>query len=501
MSLRRKKTTPFYQQPWFGPAMRWGAVALLFLVLHLAWPTWSREDWPWLLPWLVDALGAGMVFLLSAALLSQFILPVSTPDERWKAFEHFFLYITGRHGPIIFVRNGERVESQSDVQRIGKGVVLCDAASAVVLERRQKFSRAVGPGITFTEVNEKVKEALDLRPQVRVVTTKGLTRDSIEIEAEIAVYFRLAGGGSTMPVLPVGEDESLPARAKLAYYFDPQAAFRAVYNAAYDDKGKAIRWWDMPAIVVAELFRDYVAKNTLDRLFERGAPLVHPQATMAEQLLQRVKDSRVLSRSGVEVEQLHIRRLELPNPVQAQLAETWKAVWQNQTNTRALKNKLLIERRLEEAQVRAETLVIRELEQTLEAVRQVLRIEQDGAIAALALRASHEDAKTSADEMASNLIEVLSSAAADRMAGLFVSDEIVAHFKNVSDWKNSRRGQNSGNLTGPTAPSSGPTAPSSGPTAPSSGPAPRDFGDVPNWTPDEDQDDDSDDLPGQAGVP
>lgn len=412
MSLRRKKTTPFYQQPWFGPAMGWGGVALLFLVLHVLWPAS-------ILAWMVDILSFATVFAVAMGLISQFVLPVATFEERSAAYSRLWSYWGGQHGPIVFVRNGEMVAAQNELKRQGPGVVLNDAASAVVLERRQKFKRAVGPGITFLEIGETIKETIDLRPQWRDTRTRALTRDGIEIETTLSVVFGLAGSGSTSQHSPVSADDDaealfLSARARSAYVFDPQAAFRAVYGLAVDTN-KIVNWDDLPAMIVAEAFRDVLARLTLDQIFERGNPESHPVEFLTSRLLREVQRSNLMHERGIQIHSVQVGYIALPDTVEDQLLSTWRADWERAAMSTRTEGKEAVEGLMEQARADAQAEMIGSLQRSINV-------------------AFSDGGRLSQQEVARKLLDMLGRAASDPTARLFLSNSALSHFQSMREW-------------------------------------------------------------------
>jgi hypothetical protein len=167
-------------------------------------------------------------FSLAVLLISQFVLPVHKPHERQTIFERLFMYCFGMHGPAIFIKEGMEIANPQELDNPQPGVVLVDLNSAVVLEahsgRRsiengnrknrvtigdllsgQKIKGGIqvhGPGIVFTNYNEKIRGSVDLRPQARVrPDVRGQTRDGIEVSTNILVIFTL---GQAPDVLEVG---------------------------------------------------------------------------------------------------------------------------------------------------------------------------------------------------------------------------------------------------------------------------------------------------------
>jgi hypothetical protein len=172
--------------------------------------------------------GTLMFFFLSGlwlVLLAQFVLPVQTVRDGYKAVTRLLASIRGRHGPVVFIREGEIIHRQDELDRPGPGVARVDLNSAIVLEKRslmqpqyrrvytkyvrreQKRGRNVprarveGPGVVFIEPYESIHGVADLRNQFRIRPgVRAYTRDGIEIENPVWILFTL---GQTPEVLDV----------------------------------------------------------------------------------------------------------------------------------------------------------------------------------------------------------------------------------------------------------------------------------------------------------
>lgn len=398
---------PFYHQRWFRIGAPVAVVLIVYALLH-----W-RQPAETLAGWIVDALGAGMTFLGALALASQFILPVSGAEDRLKAVGRIFDYVIGQHGPIVFVRGGELVGSAEELKRRGAGVILVDAASAVVLEKGRLFSRALGPGIQFMERQERIATTLDLRRQVRSQHAQALTRDGIQIKAKVSVVFALDPGDQ--PSLRDSADEldflGRP-KGKPAFPFNPDTAFKAYYGEAVAEKD-ALKWSDLPAIVAAEHFRDQAGRFTLDELFELGAPDAAPLATLQKRLRLDVQSAALLKSRGIKVYSVSVSGLELPEDVMRQRVRTWAIRWQqkilNESGRADFEVKLIKDQA--EAEAKAE----------------ILGKFKDS----LALLVSGGDGAADRESIAQKLLGELDRVAADPVTSMLLSDDTIRYMADV----------------------------------------------------------------------
>jgi len=168
----------------------------------------------------------------STLLVSQFVLPVRHPRDRRLVYERFLRYLSGTHGPAVFVREGVPVGTATELQSSLPGVAFVDANSAIVLERQpfaarseadiqvnpnqeilnqavsgvrqavegqpasrkasRALARAVGPGIVFTRRGERIKGVVNLRNYVNVVVNvPATTRDGFQVQSVVIAIFSL----------------------------------------------------------------------------------------------------------------------------------------------------------------------------------------------------------------------------------------------------------------------------------------------------------------------
>jgi len=165
-------------------------------------------------------------------LLAYYVLPVETHEEHVKVFDRLYLYFRKQHGPAIFIKNGAKIATPEEMNKPGPGVALVGMNSAVVLEKKVKFSpgkgnvshnpladevsskifRVEGPGIVFLGKGETVRKVVDLRPQIRtfrdtfyskreeIPDVRATTRDGIVVKTNVSTVF---GVGQSPPTLMV----------------------------------------------------------------------------------------------------------------------------------------------------------------------------------------------------------------------------------------------------------------------------------------------------------
>lgn len=251
---------PLYKKPRFW---RWAFALILFVMLAFVFRQEIPVAWNYL--WSVFprspqsllqlksvltvfalvALGLVEFAFLSFLFVSQFVLPVQKPSDRWTVFKRLLYYSVGAHGPAVFIKEGEEIARPEELQSYRPGVAFVDLASAVVLEKQwysggsrttlgarirstqpEEFShtqaepapkrsqrqspqvRAAGPGIVFTRFGERIRGTASLRRQIRLtLNVRGATRDGFEVFTHVFCLFTLGEAPEALKVVYQGENQ------------------------------------------------------------------------------------------------------------------------------------------------------------------------------------------------------------------------------------------------------------------------------------------------------
>ena len=391
-----------------------------------------------------------MVGMFGLALLgvSQFVLPVQTPQERAAVFSRLFSYWLGYHGPAIFIKEAKQKAREEELKSTKPGVAFVDLCSAVALEKSwvprtngggssgsvapdggsagggapggvEPPVRVAGPGIVFTESGERIQGVADLRRQLKITNNVSLsTRDGFEIRAPVWVLFTLGEQAEVLKVAYIGglEAENLqvvtvnkitnilqassdevdgidraeihayanapvpwdapleqPEPGILPYLFFQRRVFAALYSQARNlADGNVVEWTELPSRVAIETFRDMLAQEDYNNLYQPSSPDYYPyfdvyqprfsrmmrnQGVLGFQLITRndgnpltlgdvvttpamtihpvtrLRSSKVLRDRGIKVIAAGFPELTpLHQGVRGQLVEFWKANWQSVAN-------------------------------------------------------------------------------------------------------------------------------------------------------------------------
>ena len=334
---------PFYRKAWFGTL----GGAVLFGIAY-AWASGSSLLPLPALTFLLDAFlfCASLLFMITLA--SQFVLPVKTAEERRQALGRAISFLLGQHGPISVVENG-RLAPVRGKDRAGAGVLFVDPASAAVLRTPTRFTRAVGPGLSFTAPGERVAEAIDVRRQVRSLegqrpisgdpagpaAAMALTGDGVPIAGDLSVTFMLDPGHNLPP--REGRSAQLPP-----YEVNLQAAERAAYGHAYGDGDhEDLPWAELPLRLAIDLWREEIKRHRLDELLDDRSAEPSPVRRLQDAIQARMvpaptppsergaapqptKEQQILAARGIRVLSVSLGNLLLPERVQEGRMQRWR---------------------------------------------------------------------------------------------------------------------------------------------------------------------------------
>ena len=329
---------PFYKRPWFYIA---GWLAFLLLVYGAQIYRMGGVQAS-LVAIFFDLACVFPVFLVIwMAFFAQFVLPVKTFRDRQKIFDRLVSHLFGRHGPALFIENGVIKEHSGERLKKGPGVVWLDSASAAVTRTPVAIKQTLGPGVHFITSGEFIAGTVDLHTQMQSLGPKendkpfeekkekleeekpvevrmvagvpirdgsetkeskteewrqvqerrkmvsALTRDGIEVVPNISIRFRVDTGfpSDNQPGSRFGYRTGITKRARENERKDQEAIRKAILgeginpNAEPDSPRHRIAWNQLPGSLAVDVWREYVAKFTLDELFaaDQVAPPAPPK--------------------------------------------------------------------------------------------------------------------------------------------------------------------------------------------------------------------------------
>ena len=290
----------------YRPAFRSVILGVLLLGIY-GYILWKKGGfWENIIGIALDLILLALLYQACIFFYAQFILPTHSLQERLKIASRLTLHAAGGHGPAIFVKNGRKVERLGESETIGPGLLWIDTASAVVTRTFATFKQVLGPGVHFIEANEKIASVIGLHIQTQTIGPTGLdapfaklrenptederrqyeemsarcmavramTRDGIEIIPTISVSFKI-------DAKPAG-----PGEKGSRFGFNAEAVERAARSEGINpnsitDEKRHVAWNELPGLMAAELWREYLSKFTLNELFEQNLKPV-PEARQPE---------------------------------------------------------------------------------------------------------------------------------------------------------------------------------------------------------------------------
>lgn len=303
--------TPIYRRPWFYIA-GW----LFFLVAIYGWQVYRLwDEQTELLNVLFELVCLFPILLLVwVAFFSQFVLPVQTFSQRQKIFDRLLAYLSGFHGPALFIKNSIITEHAGERLKKGPGVVWLDSASAALTRTPIKIKQTLGPGVHFLDSGEYISATLDLHVQAQGLGLRDTddpfapgdtddpayrevqdrrrqvsawTRDGIEVIPGISVSFRVDTGMPEpgKPGSRFGYRTGITKEDRENQKQDLEAIKKALLgeginpNISTDSPRHKVAWNQLPAQLAVDVWREYAAKFTLDEFFTATQEVPPPPPT------------------------------------------------------------------------------------------------------------------------------------------------------------------------------------------------------------------------------
>lgn len=227
------------------------------------------------------------------------------------------LYTTGTgnippvslNSDLLYIKRDEYV-----VLRIGgPGRIKVRNGYVAVTELNGRYHRLLGIGTHRLERFEYVHDVLDLRLQERTQENVSLTsKDGIPFTATLSLQFRLSTSGET----------PTPTRP---YPYDETAVRIAAYTQKVTDSGTVSNWDDAPmGMAIGQLTR-IVSKHNIDEILTipGGSNGSTPLLSIRNELTFKLRDG--LQGKGIELIDVQISQIELPEEVSTQYIKYWQS--------------------------------------------------------------------------------------------------------------------------------------------------------------------------------
>jgi regulator of protease activity HflC (stomatin/prohibitin superfamily) len=279
---------------------------------------------------LLSLLTGGVVLLAGLYVASGFLLPLPGKRHRRKVFRFLLDHLRRANRPVHVVvdaAKGDKVKERIPgnpfgFRARGPGIVMSDCNHAVAISDGHKFKGVWEPGVSFTGFADQVKQAIDLRPQLRAVDLEALTKDGIEVKVTAFAVFRVDANGR-----PPRLGEYLP--------FSKSAAFKAIHAQKVEHEGmgqipermRERTWDDLPSLMATRILQNIISEHNFDDLYgpyqAGGRP---PRRIIAETYHGQLAEQ--LRPVGIHLIAGGIGNLEPADPqVYVERVQNWQAEW------------------------------------------------------------------------------------------------------------------------------------------------------------------------------
>ncbi len=284
---------------------------------------------------------------------------------------------------------------------------------AVYIERGNKFSRVLGPGLPMPvlERYETIKAVVDLRPQIRDKSVTAWTKDGIEVKLNAKAEFQIASSDEAKRQSVVLEKDG--GKTHLIYPYDPDQVKIIVDRTAvhFDQKTKLLSEsaWDMTAMgTITATIKSYISSQSVDELLldEKKSPQ-YSSLSVDKELKQKIEKN--LKKAGAKLISLQITEF---SPIDDEIFQGLQEYWD------AKKEK---EKALRRGEAEAETIRAKQRSQT-EAYQELLNTITEN-LTEINQGTSQPDAERFTEASILVLTQVLEKNLNDPLLGSFVASQ------------------------------------------------------------------------------
>jgi regulator of protease activity HflC (stomatin/prohibitin superfamily) len=267
-----------------------------------------------------------LIFAVSAIVITmfagRFVAAVYGLSGREEGIETVIRLIFGKHafGPLAIVNGGQLTRGlDSVVTKLGgPGGLIIHNDSAVVLEKRGKFSRNIaGPGLKNLEPFEKIYDVIDLRPKRAPLSVKAMTKEGIPVIWDLEICYQIDDG------------QQQPSQER-PYPFSSDAVFKAATSKWRREMGRTqdVDWEGWIVNQTEGTLRAIIARRSLDELIGFAAQsTVAAREAIQQELAAAIGET--VKKVGAQLANIRLYSLAVDDKVTAQLIKSWEARWQN----------------------------------------------------------------------------------------------------------------------------------------------------------------------------
>lgn len=192
----------------------------------------------------------------------------------------------------------------------GPGFLVVPPGEVAVTEVNGRYYHLLPAGKNKLKPFEYVHTLISLRTQERRETAVPLvTKDGIRLTTDFTIIFHIDNGGE------------LPTRAQ-PFPYSPEAVESAAYARLNAGKETTFTWQEIPVNIAKSQLAALAAKYTLDQLLLPTGTR-DPHYILTQELERKVRD--LIANIGLELDNIHIGPLELPEPVSQQYIKQWQS--------------------------------------------------------------------------------------------------------------------------------------------------------------------------------
>jgi hypothetical protein len=257
-----------------------------------------------------------LVFFGTLFVASQYLIPLHGFVGRSTAFYALLTFLFRLRLPHLVIEEGRIRSNPADPMIVagGPGILDVKKDSAAVTES-SRGPQVYGPGkYAITDRQEKIKYAVDLRPQLRTDQTDAMTKDGVKIRLPFTVDFQIDGRGNTpTPTQP--------------FPFNPGAVMQATYDSTQIAQKGPQGWHDRIPAIVSGALQDYIAEQRLIDLITPTPHAPNPRQNLGQQALNRSRAAA--SRIGAKLNTVSVEPFTIPDENVRREFDGWRTrSWQ-----------------------------------------------------------------------------------------------------------------------------------------------------------------------------
>jgi len=193
----------------------------------------------------------------------------------------------------------------------GPGLIKVNRGDVAVTELNGRTHRLLPGGTHNLHRFEFVHAILSLQPQERSDSHIPLvTRDGIQFHVDLRALFQIKPGAE-------------PVTARREFPFDAEAVRAAAYAQTVLDEHKVGTWESIPLGKAKGILTSIVAGYRLDEVLAHGSSAAEPLQVIQAELLRKTRAA--LRPLGIELLNIYVGRLEMPEDVTNQYIKYWQS--------------------------------------------------------------------------------------------------------------------------------------------------------------------------------